>query len=250
MKQYISTSLVVLVILFSSCKKDKQETPAPQPDKDLTINLNAAYMPGSKIDSAVVLWIVNGQTKTVKMQVAGDKLTAPLNSLTEGEGVLKLQLYSKVQFVYFNSLWLQDKQLVLKHKEAISLDGPSGFEDIKWIPRVLLHNISMKIYATVGLRPDDPYFFVEDAEKNYNEIWISREYWKTRQGLQKVAGGVWECKSNCLNEKGDILNTEFFKFLPNQAGTKKWDHIEIVVRYLTEPAGGGYLLDMNYTLPE
>lgn len=242
--------MVVLVMLFSSCKKDKQETPAPQPDKDLTINLNAAYMPGNKIDSALVSWELSGQTKTVKMQVAGDKLTAPLSAFTEGEGVLKLQLYSNVKFVYHSSLWLQEKRLVLKQKEAVNLDGPSGFEDIQWTPRVLLHNIYMKIFATVGLRPGDPYFFVNEAEKNYKEIWISREYWKTRQGLQKVAGGVWECKSNCLNEKGDILNTEFFKFLPNQAGTKKWDHIEIVIRYFTDPTGGGYLLDMNYTLPE
>ena len=252
MKQCLSTSLFILVVLFSSCKKDKEEAPAPapQPDKDLTISLNAAYMPGSKIDSAIVSWEVNGETKTVKMQVAEDKLTAPLNAFTEGNGVLKLQLYSNLKFVYFSSVWLQEKQLVLKHKEAVSLQGPSGFEDIQWLPRVLLHNIYMKIFATVGLRPSDPYFFVDDAEKNYNEIWISREYWKTRQGLQKVAGGVWECTSNCLNEKGDILNTDFFKFLPTQAGTKKWDHIEIVVRYLTDPAGGGYLLDMNYTLPE
>ena len=107
----------------------------------------------------------------------------------------------------------------------------------------------MKIDAVVGMRPTDPYFFVKQAEKNYREIWFSREYWRTKQGVQLVAGGLWKCMSNCLNAEGNILNEEFFKFLPNQIGTNTWNHIEIVLRYNMDQHGGGYLLDMNYDIP-
>ncbi|HTE28340.1 hypothetical protein [Flavitalea sp.] len=243
---YIST--VALLLTFAACKKGSPADPVGTV-KNFTIDLDTNYTSGKKIDSAFATWTNNGQLKTVKLAIEGNKLISSMAELSPGTGEMKIAIYSNVKFVYFQSLWLQTKTLTVKTDEEIKLKGPSGFNDQDWLPRVILHNTAMKIDAEVGMRPTDPYFFVKQADKNYREIWFSREYWKTKQGLQFVAGGVWECKSNCLNEYGDVKNEEFFKFLPNQVGTKAWNHIEIVLRYIMDQNGGGYLIDMNYDLP-
>ena len=242
-------ALVVLLFTFAACTK---EPPVPGPVKtvkNLTIDLDTNYMSGKKIDSAFATWTISGHAKTIKLAVDGNKLTSSLGELSPGTGEMKITIYSNVKFVYFQSLWLQTKTLTFEFDEAITLKGPSGFNDQNWLPRVILHNDAMKIDAVVGVRPSDPYFFVKQADKNYREIWFSREYWRTKEGVQLVAGGAWNCKSNCLNADGDILNEEFFKFLPNRIGTNAWNHIEIVFGYSFDSSGGGYFLDMNYDIP-
>jgi hypothetical protein len=244
---YICT--VILLVISASCNKGPVVDPV-KTVKHLTIALDTNYMSGKKIDSAFATWTTGGQAKRLKLAVEGDKLTSSLGELSPGTGELEVSIYSNVKFVHFRSLWLQTKTLTFAFDEAIDLKGPSGFNDQNWLPRVILQNSAMKIDAVVGIRPTDPYFFVMQAEKNYREIWFSREYWNTKQGVQLVAGGLWECKSNCLNTNGDILNTEFFKFLPGRVGTRTWNHVEIVLRYLMDANGGGYSLDMNYDLPQ
>jgi len=241
-------TIVAMLLTFAACIKIPPTEPL-RTVKNLTIDLDTNYMSGKKIDSAFATWTISGHAKTIKLAVEGNKLISSLAELSPGPGEMKITIYSNVKFVYFQSLWLQTKTLSFEFDEAITLKGPSGFNDQEWLPRVILHNDAMKIDAVAGMRPTDPYFFVKQADKNYREIFFSREYWRTKQGVQLIAGGAWNCKSNCLNADGDILNEEFFKFLPNRIGTTAWNHIEIVFGYSFDSNGGGYFLDMNYDIP-
>jgi hypothetical protein len=246
----LSAALIFVSALtcFTACRKDHAETPLKQPGQ-LIVKLDTSYIGGNKIDSAFAVWTIGGHKSTLRLKTAGDQLVASLAEISPGDGELEVQIYSNLKFAYYSSLWLQKKQLTLVYDQDIRVDGPKAFSDLAWTPRVFLRSSTMRIDAVVGMRPNDPYFYVRHAEKNAREIWISREYWRTKQGVNKVGGGVWECKTGCFNEDGDILNVEFFKFLPTQIGERQWNHIEIVIRYLMDPAGGGYLIDMNYDIP-
>lgn len=243
--------LLLVLLLFSSCRKDSQQQPVVPPEaKDstvLAVNLNDFYMPAAKVDSAVAVWEVNGTRRQIKLDKADIKLTANLKKFTEGTGKLTLTLYTKMKFGnHSSSQWVLEKEMAINYKTPVVFSAPGNFHDMFWSPRAVLKDGVGRV-AVVALRPDDPYFLVKDVPSNVKKIVVYRGYWNTSGGVRLVSGREWECITGCINANGSIENKEFFSFFPVAIGNQTWNHIEIIIRY-DEANGWAYLLDLNHTL--
>ena len=236
---------VLVPLLIISCKKTTPVVPPTPAVAEVQVLLKHPYMKGDKIDSAVATWTVGNIKQHIKLRVHHDTLSAIADTLTAGTGQLTVYLYSKIKFSnHYISHWILNKAFTNDGKSNISVEGPSGYSDMTWSPRVVLKD-GVGNLAIVGMRPEDPYFFVKGVQDNVRELKVAREYWKTKGGIMQVGGREWSCKTNCRNEKGDVENTDFYKFLPTQIGTRAWNHIEIIVLYLDSP-NGGYSLNFSY----
>lgn len=239
---------IAFILLVTACKKENNPGIPTVPKNQLIVALNAQYMDGSKLDSALAVWNVNGRQTIVKMALGHDSLLADLDAFQEGDGHLTLQLYSTIKFEnQYSSQWLQEKDLSLKHNRSVAFDGPSGFKDANWLPRVQLRD-GIGHLAVVGLRPEDPFFQVINVPAGVLQLVVSREYWHTKSGPVKVGGGEFQCSGGCKNSEGDVINNTFFHFLPQQVGTKTWNHIEIVILYIEDKNGGGFVLSMTHDI--
>ena len=235
----------IFVILISSCKKTPVVLPPAAPAV-VTVLLKHPYMAADKVDSAVATWTVGNIKQTFTLHLHNDKLSAPFDTLTAGSGKLEVTVYSKIKFNHFySSRWVQAKEFTNNGKTNLVMEGPAAFTDATWSPRVVLKD-GVGNLAVVAMRPDDPYFYVRNVKDDVMELVVARNYWRTKGGVSQVAGREWHCKTNCRNENKDVVNTEFFKFLPTQIGTRTWNHIEIVILYIDQPWGGGYVLDFNF----
>ncbi len=145
---------------------------------------------------------------------------------------------------YFTE-WLFKKTISIEKTKAVSYTGPKTFFDTSWLPRVLLKD-GIGHAALLGLRPEDPYFLVKDLQQNVVSLSVEKAYWQTKGGVQQVGGGVFTCKTGCVNGNGDVENFQFFHFLPNQIGARNWNHISLTVLYETDPNGGGWLLTLEH----
>ena len=235
-------------LLLLSCKKEV--LPVEPKNEKLGVVLNATYLGSALLDSALIHWSTTGQDTVIRAELIGEEVTVSSRGLKPGRGRLSIVMDTRKQFARFNSQWTFQKDILLEPGGHPFLAGPASFNDTAWLPRVRLYNEIMKVNALVGLHPRDPYFRILAANKLAHEIWVSREYWKTKGSLSKTGGGVWECRTGCINNDGDVVNTDFFAFLSGQIGNRKYDHIEVVIRYLEDAAGGGYSLDRNHTFPE
>lgn len=202
-------------------------------------------MPGSKIDSAFAIWEINGQKQTVKLQLSNDTLKTAIEQFQEGTGKLTLHLYTAIKFQeQYKSQWFQEKQLSIQHHKVTSINGPTGFHDNHWKPRVLLKDEGNRHVALIGLRPDDPYFLIKNVAANVLRVAVGRDYYNTIGGIRQVGGGEWQCSTGCTDANRNIEDKEFFNFLPMQIGTKPWNHLEIAVVYVTDRWGGGSALSV------
>jgi hypothetical protein len=239
-------SLIGCLLLLPSCKKEPAQQPVVSKPQ-LSVALNAQYMPGSKVDSAFALWEINGQAQTLKMELHDDTLSADSKLFMEGDGKLIIQVFSHVKFEnQYLSQWIQEKQVTIQHDKTIRFAGPASFTDSQWSPRVMLKD-AIGHFAVVALRPDDPYFFIKDVKSTVRKIQVARNYWNTIGGVAQVGGGEWQCIS-CANANGDIENKQFFSFLPSQIGTRTWNHIEVVILYQEDEWGGGSVLSLNHSI--
>lgn len=249
MTSKVVSALAICFFVASSCRKNPSEQPVPPVESaGFVVTLDKACMPGSQIDSAFATWEVNGQKQIIKLQKDNDTLKAPISNFHEGNGRMTLHLYSAIKFQnQYLSQWFHEKQVTIQHSHRIKLNGPTGFHDGQWKPRVLLKSGSaLNLQALVALRPDDPYFLVKNLGMNVLKITVARNFWNTIAGVRQVGGGEWVCSTGCTDADRNVENQEYFKFLPTQIGTKAWNHIEIVVLYETDRWGGGPVLAMDH----
>ena len=237
--------LVLLSLAGASCKKDPvQQPPASSPV--LSVKLNPAFLGAMQADSAIATWKQGAAEQIVRLQLRNDSLVAPLALFAEGMGELWIQIFSnkKLGNQYFTE-WVFKKTVAIEKTKTIIYAGPQTFFDAGWLPRVLLKD-GIGHAALLGLRPDDPYFLVKDLQQNVVSLSVEKAYWQTKGGVQQVGGGIFTCKGGCLNGSGNVENVQFFNFLPNQIGTRNWNHISLTVLYETDPNGGGWLLTLEY----
>src|SRR6478735_1749778 len=111
----VFSGIIISGLLLGACKKNKEELKTPAGSGNLEIRLDTGYMPVNKIDSAIVEWKINGASKTIKLQLSGDTLRAPLQEFSEGNGQLTIQLYTKVKVSNNDLQWEKRWQFQLQH---------------------------------------------------------------------------------------------------------------------------------------
>lgn len=244
MKKQCIVVLAFAVLAATACKKHTGE---PAGDALLTLVPDNQYMPSDKIDSAIVTWQTGTQVQTVTLELKDQQLVTGIKNLQEGTGTLTVQVFSRVMFAnQYASVWIQEKQLTIRHTDAVKLAAPNAFTDAQWYPRAQLGD-AVGHFAVVALRPDDPYFFVRNVPASVLGLIVARDYYNFKGGVTRVGGGEWSCRQNCTDANHDVKNITFFKGLPQLVGNKSWNHLEIAVLYTTDPAGGGYILSLNHT---
>lgn len=230
-------SIAFCAFLLSACSdKDLEPGQPVNPGPALlSVKLGSQYLSAAKVDSAIAIWKLNGQEQRFKMIVRNDSLITPMEPFQEGTGQLLIYVYSNIKYrnQYLGEFAFR-KTVALQKTQGLSYNGPVSFNDAAWFPRVELKD-GIGHRAVVALRPDDPYFMVEDPEwHNVYEYVVDRSYWKTVGGIQFVGGNTWECKNNCTG----VDNEEFFANLPARIGDRPWNHISIYILFSTDQNGG------------
>jgi hypothetical protein len=237
----------ICILFITSCKKESIETRPVAEKAQLTIGLAKNYMPEAKIDSAFATWTVTGHQQKVRLDIRHDSLIADLKLFNPGTGTLVIQIFSKMKFDQFNCQWVCEKELTITGNKTLAYEGPAGFEDNAWSPRAMLKD-GIGHYALVALRPDDPYFYVQNVTANVRKLVVARYYWNISGGVSVIGGKEWECQTGCTDANSNVENKQFFKSLPQQIGSRIWNHIEIDILFIDNEWGGGYVLMLNHTL--
>lgn len=240
--------VLTFLTLWSSCTK-KPVCPEPEPvNKTLAVALDKSYLGADVVDSAFAIWELNGQSTQFYLTNSHDTLSTDISKFQAGSGTLTLKIFSRLKFgVQYLSQWVSSQQATITTGKGLLITGPVSFSDLHWKPRVELKD-AVGHFAVVALRPDDPYFFIKSVPGNLKSVIVARDYWRTGGGVNHIAGGEWECRSNCVNEKGHIENTQFFSSLPAKIGTNTWNHIEIAILYVEDQWGGGPGLSMTHSI--
>ena len=235
----------ILPMAFFSCKKSNGGN-SPSPFRPLLpVSLKSYLDPGS-VDSAWATWKTSTQVQRSKMLIRHDSLIADLQPFTEGAGELKIQLFSNKKLNnQYKTQWVLTKNITLSYATPPSYAGPSSFFDDAWLPRVKLEDgIGHK--ATVGLRPEDPYFLIEDLEPHLYSLTVDKAFWNTIGGVSLGGEKIWTCNGDCIKDRKSVEDDSFFDDIPGRIGSRSWNHISIGIAYETDKNGGGWLLSLEY----
>jgi hypothetical protein len=244
MKKATPVSLVVMItLLLGACKKDKETDNLPPAPGNLDVRLAAAYMPADKIDSAIVVWEVNGHSKTVRLQISGDTLRAPLENFTEGNGRMTIQLYTKVKVNQADLQWEKRWQFQLQHDQPVLLQGPVNYEDKDWMPRVILVEPGIQFIAILALRPEDPYFCLKNLPAGWPYIEMERGYYKIPGGIEYAGYGYYKCNGTCGSE---VEDRTFYANMGAMVGTKPWTSLWMGVGLFSKTDPSGFSVSFNW----
>ncbi|HYH14129.1 MAG TPA: hypothetical protein VD794_02850 [Flavisolibacter sp.] len=240
MKKFATKTFCLLVIAalgFTSCKKDQDDhssgggTPNPIPTAkylDVTVN---EYLPTGKIDSALVIWEVNGTTQTLKMPWSQNQFRLPLASLNNnGSGTLTIQLYSQVKVGDKPLQWEHRMPYTLNKLQGLVIAAPTSIRDQAWSPRVIFNydnSMGSRFSAIIALRPEDAYFELKGVAPVYaKRIEIVRSFHQKAANITAFSRG-WVGQYTNLDSKGNLLDRQHFLALPEQIGDKEWDEYRI-----------------------
>lgn len=246
MKKFSSvlfSGIITGSLLLGACKKNKEEYKTPAGPGNLAIKLDTSYMPVNKIDSALAVWEINGSSKTLKLQLSGDTLRAPLQEFSEGNGRLTIQLYTKVKVNNTDLQWEKRWQFELQHTEPLILQGPASYEDNNWMPRVILTESFTKFIAILAVRPDDPYFCLKNLPAKYPYIEFERGYYKIPGGVEYAGYGYYKCNGTCGTELEDRT---FFAQMGNMVGIKPWTSLWMGVGLFSKTEINSYSVSFNW----
>ncbi|MBS1660039.1 MAG: hypothetical protein JST68_03205 [Bacteroidetes bacterium] len=248
MSRLKETALLAAILSISllSCKKSDDVNPPVEHAPRLSVRLTEQYLQGSNIDSAWVTWKTDDQIQRIGMQLRKDSLIADIHQLKEGVGELKIHLFSNKKINnQYPTQWVLTKKINLRHASPASYAGPVSFFDSAWLPRVALKDgIGHK--GTVGLRPEDPYFLIEDLQPALYSLTVDKGYWNTIGGISWGGGKTWTCAGECIRNRKTIEDESFFGDIPGRIGAKSWNHISIVILYEIDKNGGGWTLSLEY----
>ena len=229
MKPGLLTAALLGMVLIIGCKKEA--TPpgrAPIPGDEnprLAIKLDQDYLTAAKIDSAILLWEINGQVQQAKLQLSNDTLFTETKNLTKGAGQLTVQIFSKIVLRFRNLQWEKRTNVSLQDKESVNWKAPASYDDVEWNPRVIMIDAPSRFTAIIALRPTDPYFLLKNIPAGF-KIELERNYTRIPGGAEIVAGGLWKCNTICTDARGIIENREFFRPLATQIAGREWKMVE------------------------
>ena len=249
MKPRHFAAILLGIAFLAACKKEpSQQVPKPEPDEAaprVAIKLNEAYLFAAKIDSATLLWEINGQAQEAKMQVSNDTLFAETKTLAKGAGRLTVQVFSNVKLRHQSLQWERREELTLKERQSVNWKAPADYNDAAWNPRVILQDNFTKFTAILALRPTDPYFCLLNVPAGY-KIELDRNYTRIPGGAEIVAGGTWKCNTVCTDARGIIENREFFRPLAAQIVGREWKMVETGVGLFGPGGTSGGSLYFNH----
>lgn len=238
-----SVPLVLAFLLFlNACRKDNLPPPQETKPGELSVKLQAGYLSSAQVDSAFIIWTINGQVHLERMEIRNDSLLYPLKNLPEGKGELCLHIFSNKNYSrQYPGQWLLKKNLQLKRNNSLALQGPDSFYDQDWLPRVELSD-AIGHAAVIALRPDDAYFMIKDPGHEIYSLAVDRSYWQTKDGIALAGRDIWSCQQSCTDRE----ENEFFKTLPGRIGDKPWNHISIYVLFEINAGGEGWVLSLEH----
>lgn len=235
MKPQIISCIVFLLMI--SCKREDLYEPGTPSQTVVRILLHDNYLPSSKIDSAFVLWNVNGTSISKKLKVNEPYMQANLLHPAAGTGKLVFKIFSNNSLNNRSIMYERTVHTELKAGTTYTVTAPNFLQDVNWNPRIILkHDNANSLFngtAIVGIRPNDPYFELLKIDPMWRQrIVVERSYYHTSNLGLKLAGGKWECiNNNCTDSNGNYLNNTYFNFLPQQLDNRSWNRFELILRF-------------------
>lgn len=236
----ITCLILSLAVFTASCKKDPIQQPG-QPAAAFEVMLNEGYMAAAKVDSAVALWDVNGLTQVIKLQVAGNKLTASLDSFKKsGAGMLAVQLYTQTKVDDIPLQWENRFAYTLKRSTPVNIAAPVSISDPSWNPRLIYVSTiyNAEFVAVIALRPEDPYFELKGVVPQIaKRIEVRRSYYQNDTSTL-VASKNWIGQAGDLDNGGNRVDRVHFQNLAGEIGGRAWNKIKVSASFYAklEPA--------------
>ncbi|ULQ56059.1 hypothetical protein KJS94_15530 [Flavihumibacter rivuli] len=232
----ISRQLVLLAsvaFLFTSCDKDDPAKPANALET-IVVDLQGSMIDAESIDSAKLVLQKTGSNtpRYQNLNLAGNKLEATINGLTNGEWKATVYIYTDegshelktLQYVGEKTINtpFAEKQVVLKAPTAIPATG--------WKRRIQFNFSPFGMTITVGEDGRDPYFSMVQTNPNWNSYRITRTIMNTTG--EEVAKERYECiENNCLPASGVMENDTFFRNYSTIATNNSWTRSHVEVRF-------------------
>lgn len=234
---------VVLMLLFVSCRKDKDDSSVPEANPILLVEFVGSYLTFSEIDSAQISWESGNQKSQIHFIKRNDSLFLPLNQLPAQIQEFEIQLFAAKRYNnQYQGIWKSAAQINTGSGVSVKLAAPESFADLDWKPRVRLKD-AIGHEASLALRPDDAYFKIAPTPHNYPQIVFERAYWNTIGGVQPIANKTWYCQNDCIDQPND----SFFADMPERVGQKNWNHISLTILFQEDlVVGGGWLLTLEW----
>lgn len=232
--------LLLLTVAFASCQKESIEPGKPSGGNNsdrpepfaqyLQITMNE-FLPASKIDSALVIWEVNGVSQTEKLSLVGNLFRLSLATLNNnGNGSLTIQLFSQLKVDGKPLQWEYRSPYTLNRTEAVTVVAPVDMRDPSWNPRVIFHydnGRGGRFSALIALRSEDAYFELKGVEPVYaRRIEIVRSYHKKETGTLVFSRG-WVGQHTSLDNSGNLTDRQHFSNLREQLIDKEWNQYRI-----------------------
>ena len=224
-------SLVTILFVFNSCKKDNHNPDIPQGEKNLIVEFGTATIPVSAADSGYVIFkrVGTGIQTLQRFDKEGSFFKMDIGSLSSGEWTAYIYLYAGVPNTVQKREYFQSKKFTLTKAAAeIKLAAPAGTHEDAWERRAHF-NSGTDLNAFISMDSENPYFRVNISDKSkwsYFAIFRSA-YKKGPGGKELLADAGWECYADCFNNSTVFENSTHFIPFANQAKGKPWNYGEI-----------------------
>jgi hypothetical protein len=232
MKSKFLTSFILAVVILSGCKKD--DFISGVNERVIKIALNNQYVSVQQIDSAFLYTEFAGSNRKIKLDIKDNSLQTKFSSFSQSTGKLMIQLYTSAKFQGKPLQFEKEMPLNLSTREPLIINGPTGFTDLAWKPRIILdhQDVAMRYTAIVALRPSDSYFEIQHLPENWNKrMSVYRGFYKANY-VTKIYGKTWDSNNYV---PGNQVNRGFFTNLQPEVNHLDWDKMAIEVAFYTSP---------------
>jgi hypothetical protein len=210
---------------MAACNK-KPPLPPVEESQKIAVKLNSNYLAAEKIDSALLLWEINGKVQTERLELTHDTLYTDVKKLDKGTGILTIQLFTNIEVRQRKLQWEKSSNITITNSQSVYFTAPLNFEDNNWFPRIIMVDAPTNFTAIVALRPDDAYFLLKNIPTGF-KIELERNYVATPGGAIIVGGGLWKCNSVCTDSRGVIENRDYFRPLADRMKNRTYQMVEV-----------------------
>jgi hypothetical protein len=224
----IAVMLLLLTVSILSCKKDDDNSPAPN-DKKLVVSLQNHLIAVSDIDSANVVLRKSGTNTPyfLRLQKGTDRLEALIDGLSAGQYTVDFDLYTREMPSGKHYQFVATRQVGLTNSQAdITIQGPSDPGPDGWSARKVSFTSNRDIIVFIPLDVNDPYFEVRTKGTAYNFVGVERI---ATSGPAVVAQKEWSCTGNCPDIDGILFNKTIFQPFTNIIQNSNWTKNEVII---------------------
>ncbi len=217
----------ILLILFSSCKKDPP-APTPASDAKLVISFDQGTINPALTDSVVVFFkkVNSNQPILKKLRQETGNMVTEISDLSNGDWTVEMYFYARSGRTDDVALrvYTQTKPFTLgTQRSDVSVKAPNGKLAGSWRPMVMLKDRNKELALILPFDGTDPYMEIRTPEKDRFYFYLERGAYKSANGTSEtVAAYDWQCMDGCYGNSSWIINDTWLLPFAQQLQNKAW----------------------------